>query len=112
MPSPILDFHKLAELFIDFLYVNRMPFLHTKSKNINFLTIQYFGSRKVANIIKGLKEVLQLYTSRGFEVSTIHGDNEFNVHELIEALRPVFLQIYARGEHVGVAERSIRTIKE
>lgn len=47
MPSPILDFHKVVDIFVDFLYVNKMPFLHSKSKNINVLTIQHFGSRKV-----------------------------------------------------------------
>ena len=112
MPSPILDFHKVVELFVDFLYVNKMPFLHTKSSNINFLTIQHFGSRRANEIIQGLQTVIDLYSKRGFEVSTIHGDNEFNIGNLIAAVRPILMQIYARGEHVGRAERSIRTIKE
>lgn len=52
-----------------------------------------------------------MYTKRGFDISTIHGDNEFNVRNLIEALSPIIMQIYAKGEHVGVAEPSIRTLK-
>ena len=112
LPSPILDFHKVTELFIDFLYVNKMPFIHTKSKDINFLTIQHHGSRKITGVIKGLQQIIQMYTRRGFEVTTIHGDNEFNVRALIEAIRPALMQIYARNEHVGVIERSIRTLKE
>ena len=112
LPSPILNFHQNIELFIDFLYVNKIPFLHTKSKNINFLTIQHHGSRKIKGVTTGLTETLQIYRKRGFNITTIHADNEFNKHAIIEAVRPTTMQIYARNEHVGVAERSIRTLKE
>jgi len=42
----------------------------------------------------------------------LHADNEFNVNGLDEVLSPTQIHIYAAKEHVGVIERSIRTVKE
>ena len=41
-----------------------------------------------------------------------HGDNEFNVQEIVNAITPAKLIPYARNEHVGEIEISIREIKE
>ena len=57
IPVPsIIKQHYNIDLYIDFFFVNRIPFLHTKSKNINFLSVQPCTSRK-ASIIAGLKTV-------------------------------------------------------
>ena len=112
LPPHIKQHHSNIELYVDFFYVNQLPFLHTKSRHVNFLTVQQLKSRSKNEIIAGIKEVIKMYTTRGFSISTIHGDNEFNIDEIIEELRPIRMQFCARNEHVGVAERSIRTIKE
>ena len=39
LPPPIAKFHRDTDLFVAFPFVNKVPFLHTKSKNINFLTV-------------------------------------------------------------------------
>ena len=112
LPPHIKQHHSNIELYVDFLFVNKLPFLHTKSRHINFLTIQQLKSRSKNEIIAGIKEVVKMYTARGFRINTIHGDNEFNVDDIIEEMRPIRMQFCARNEHIGVAERSIRTIKE
>ena len=112
LPPAISEFHRDVDLFMDFFFVNKVPFLHTKSKNINFLSIQSFQKRTVKNITEGLSTVINAYQSRGLQITSIHGDNEFNITTLKESIRPIMLHIYGRNEHVGVAERSIRTIKE
>ena len=61
-------------------------------------------------MLDGLNKVINLYKSRGLQVETIHGDNEFEC--LREELRPITLNIAAADEHVSMIERSIRTIKE
>ena len=63
-------------------------------------------------IITGLRSVKNIYETRGFEITDIHADNEFNVDSIKEALMPTKMTIYAKNEHVPIVERSIRTIKE
>jgi hypothetical protein len=112
LTPPISKFHHFIDLYMDFLFVNKIPFLHTKSKNLNFLSIQSFKKRTISDIADRLREVINVYQSRGLEIKSMHGDNEFNIEYLRDFLRPIMLHIYGRNEHISIAERSIRTIKE
>ena len=49
---------------------------------------------------------------RGFRVTDIDGDNEFNNQSLINALEPVNFHVYARGDHIGFIENGVKTVKE
>ena len=112
VPLDIFKHHRFIDLHADFLFVNGIPFMHTKSANINFLSIQHCTSRNAITIKNSLKFIKDKYESRGFVVAHLHADNEFNVDGLDEILCPTQIHIYAANEHVGVIERSIRTIKE
>ena len=68
--------------------------------------------RKVSTIAKRLKLVLKKYNSRGFTVTDVFGDNEFNREKYRSLFLPANLHICTAGEHVPVIERSIRTVKE
>jgi hypothetical protein len=92
--------------------VNKLPYLHTKSEKINFLTVQSGKNRTKRSIIDGLNVVLDTYHARGFMVTDIHGDNEFDINDLRHALSPTTIHIHGVEEHSGIVERSIRTIKE
>jgi hypothetical protein len=61
-------------------------------------------------MIKHIDSALHLYRSRGFSVSDLHTDNEFEC--IREHILPVHLNTVASDGHVGKVERSIRTIKE
>jgi hypothetical protein len=52
-----------------------------------------------------------MYEARGFNVTGIHANNEFNVPIFINSQQPALMHIYGRDEHVGVVERSNRTEK-
>jgi hypothetical protein len=112
LPIPIAERHKQIQLFIDFFFVNGYVFLHTKSSKINFLTSQICTTRSQGQILKILDTVKQTYEARGFEISAVHGDNEFDIKSIRTFLLPALLHIYGKDEHVGTIERSIRTIKE
>ena len=111
--------HELGELlsrkiklYVDIFFVNGIPFLHTKSKDIDFITIQKLTSRKGVKIRKQLKFVISKYLTRGFTITDVFCDNEFS-RELYESIfLPITLHIYARGEHVPIFEHSIGIIKE
>jgi hypothetical protein len=69
-------------------------------------------SRSANAVINAIDSVLTTYKSRGFNITIIHGDNEFNIKALKEFLSPTIVTIYGRNEHVRVIERCIRVIKE
>ena len=112
LPLQIQEHYRDVTLYIDFFYVNGLPFLHTKSKDIHFLTVQCGHTRNTTNIIKGLQKVFQTYHRRGFNMVAVHGDNEFNIPRLLDTFLPIVFHIYAAGEHCGPIERSTRTVKE
>ena len=112
LPIPIGERHKEVHLYIDFFYINGYPFLVSKSKSINFITAEICSSRGKQQIIRAIEKIRHTYEARGFEVVGVHGDNEFDMESLKDFLLPAILHIYGKNEHVGVAERAVRTIKE
>jgi hypothetical protein len=112
LPIPIADRHKKINLYLDFFFVNGYAFLHSKSSKINFLTSQICSSRSQGQIIKVLESIKQTYEARGFDIVGVHGDNEFDIKSVKNYLLPAMLHIYGKDEHVGIIERSVRTIKE
>jgi hypothetical protein len=112
LPLPIATHHKNLQLYVDFFFVNGYPFLTTKSGKINFITATPVTSRSITNIKNALDNVIDMYEARGFNITTLHGDNEFNVHALRQHLLPILTQIYGKNEHVHIIERSNRVVKE
>ena len=62
---------------------------------------------KISPVIQIVKNK---YEKRGFVIHTWHVDNEFDNDEVNKTIMPAKLIPYARNEHVGIAERSIRAI--
>ena len=112
LPLQIAQNHKHVQIHIDFFYVNKMHFLHTKSEKINFLSVELCNRRNADQIIDAINRVRQIYQHRGFRVTDIHADNEFDIKRLKEKVSPTNMVIYAANEHVPVVERSICSIKE
>ena len=107
VPPDILKIHKEVTLGVDIMFVNKIPFLITISRNIHFGTVEELPNRKLQTVKEKLKNVINIYAHRGFNVSTILADGEF------EPMRPWFplLNTCAENEHVPEIERFIRTIK-
>jgi len=110
LPISISTWHKEITLCADIFFLNGIPFLHTISKDLQLRTVEELQSRAYKHLLTCTQSVLELYLARGFEVSYIHGDNEFEC--LRESVRPTNMEIVAKNEHVPQVERSIRTIKE
>ena len=90
------------------MFVNKVPFFVTKSRGLQFTTVEALPNRRVSTINSVLDTVLALYKSRGFIVDSLFADYEF------EILRPWHpnLNTTAADEHVPDIERHIRTIKD
>ena len=79
---------------------------------MNFLTAEYCTLRSKQQLVNKLKAILNQYVTRGFEITAIHGDNEFNVKDIKDFLLPIITHIYGKGEHMCMIERPIKVIKE
>ena len=112
IPDEVKAKHLKTKLYIDLCYINSIPFLVTRSENINFITVNMLSDRKSTTLIKHVKNIQKLYTNRSFIITDIFADGEFDYdHYKIEFL-PSTLHICATEEHVPKIERAIRTIKE
>ena len=77
VPFEIMKAHKQVTLAIDIMFVNKIPFLVTTSRNIHFGTIEVLPDRKINIVITKLRSVINLNRHRGFNVSSILANGEF-----------------------------------
>ncbi|KAG7373060.1 hypothetical protein IV203_033784 [Nitzschia inconspicua] len=108
VPPEILARHRDVILATDIMFVNKIPFLITVSRNIRFVTITDVPNRQLPTIEKELLKIVHLYQLRGFRIASMLCDPEF------EELRPTFpfLNPCSADEHVPEVERMVRTIKD
>jgi hypothetical protein len=111
LPLPVSTQHKSVSLSVDFFYVNGHVFFTSKSAKLNFVTAKYHKTRGMKSIIETLNEIKQIYHSRGFIIENMHGDNEFNKNDIKKSQLPALFHVYGKDEHVGLIERSNRTVK-
>ena len=94
------------------MYVNRIPFVNTFSRNIKFTTVEAIQNRKKAQLLQSIKNVLPIYTQRSLQVDNALLDGEFvplRTDLLTLGINPNFS---TRNEHVPKIERQHRVIKE
>ena len=112
VPRELRMIHKKIKLYIDLCYINKLCYLVTISEAIIYITCNIMVNKTKKNIDKEMSKVIKMYSSRGFYISDIFGDNEFDIDDIKTSILPSKLHICASGEHVPKIERSIRTIKE
>jgi hypothetical protein len=110
LPPPVLEHHRNVTLCIDFFYVQRILFLHTISRDIGFRTATMVADRNHDTILKTLHPIIKTYSTRGFTVTHLLGDHEFDC--IRDDILPIITDVVPADSHVGEVERSIRTIKE
>ena len=104
VPTLIAMRYKRVQMFMDIFFVNKLVFLHTKSENINYRSVQALKSHNMTEILQGINIVKNKYEARGFELKCWHTNNEFNRNDVIDTVSPAKLETYAQGEHVGVVK--------
>ena len=77
VPPDVLDSNKDITLSADILFVNRIPFYATIRRHTKFTTVEAIPSQKLPQIIKSTQSVIDLYSQRGFKVTTTLMDGEF-----------------------------------
>ena len=114
VPLMIHERYRRVTLGMDIMFINKIAFLVTISKDIRFGTIEHLRRRGEDDILSAIKRVITLYGSRGFIVRQIDADGEFeNLRgALLEECNGCHLNITSNDEHEKATERCIRTIKE
>jgi hypothetical protein len=105
------QYHQVI-LCVDVMKVNKMPFLVTMSHAIQFGTMAWLKNAKTNTIMKNIKDVRNVYLKRGFLLEIIEDDGQFEPLRGKLAELGITLNKCSHEEHVPVAERRIRTLKE
>jgi hypothetical protein len=112
VPAEILNRYRKVTLCGDIMFVNKIPFFVSISRNLKFGTAEMIANRQQKTVFNAIEHVCKLYRSRGFKVEFILMDNEFECMRGDIGSLGVTLNTTAQDEHVGEIERYIRTIKE
>jgi len=99
-------------LAIDIMFINKIPFIMTKSRNIHFGTTELVKGMKNNTLVTKTKQVIQAYQTHGFKIKAILADGQFkHIQQIIEQ-KGIILNTCAANEHVPEIERYIRTVKD
>ena len=109
-PESILDEYKQVILAVDIMFINKIPFLVTKSRDLQFGTVEQLENRQAPTFIAAIRDVVALYKARHFKVSTILADMEFAC--INNEFPNIHVDICGVDDHIPEVERYIRTLKD
>jgi hypothetical protein len=112
IPALIMAHYRKIILCVDVMKVNKMPFLVSISRAIKFGTVAWLKNAKADTIMTHIKDIHKIYVKRGFILEIIEVDGQFEPLRGELADMGITLNKCSREEHVPVAERRIRTLKE
>ena len=112
IPMTIMDHYQKVILCVDVMKVNKMPFLVTISRALKFGTVAWLKNAKADTILRHITDVHKIYVKRGFILEIVEVDGQFEPLRGKLAEMGVTLNKCSREEHIPVAERRIRTLKE
>jgi hypothetical protein len=67
----------------DLMFVNKIAFFMSISRNIKFGTGEKIENRKSKSLMIGIKSIKSLYMKRGFQLHTLIMDNGLNTFRVI-----------------------------
>ena len=112
IPQEIMDKHGQVILAIDVMFINKIPFIMTTSRNIHFGTAELVKDMKNNKLITSIEQVIQVNQTCCFKIQAILADGQFqHIQQIIEQ-KGIRLNICAANEHILEIERYIITIKE
>ena len=112
IPLGIMQKYRDVTLSIDVMKINGIPFFNTISRHIRFGSAGKLDNLKDSTIISHLRVIMGVYTVRGFRVTIILADNQFESMRGEIAALGAIINVVSRDEHVPEIERYNRTIKE
>jgi hypothetical protein len=101
-----------VKVAVDIMYVNKIPFFVSISRDIHFCTSEMLHDLKNQTILKAVGHVVNIYKTRDFRVTHILADGQLDSLSNEIAAMGIIANITAQDEHVPEIERHIRTLKE
>jgi len=111
-PLPVEIYEKRVELHIDIFKFGSIHFIIIESSRVKYIDVESVTSQAMTSLVPIVQKVIKKHRLRGLEVTSVHIDNQFNNDEFEQGIQPANIISYSADEHVSVAERRIRTVKE
>ena len=112
IPSTIMSHYREITLAGDIMFVNKVAFFVTVSRNLKFGTTEMLPNQQSKTLLGAIKQVKAIYSRRGFIITTLLMDGQFDVLRADLAEIQITLNTVSNDEHVPEVERHIRTLKE
>ena len=108
VPKAVLQANKNVTFSADIIFVNKIPFFTTVSRDIKFTTVEGIENRTIRQLVESTHKVCALYSARGFKLTNANLDSEFipmrrHLQEMV-----IIGNFATRSEHVPEIERQIR----
>ena len=112
LPPAVLERYKDITLAVDVFFVNGVGMLLAVSLHLLHTSVVGLKNRDKGTIAAGLDQIAKQYRKARFQVKFIlmDGEGRDGVEDLLSCDATV--NVTMRDEHVGVAERRIRVVKE
>ena len=112
LPITIQQHYQEVTLGCDIMFVNKIPFLMSRSRHIGFGTAQHIKNQQGTTIFNGIRAIHQVYLQRGFQIRNAFMDGQFEPLRGNLAELGIVLNTASNDEHVPQIGRQIRTVKE
>jgi hypothetical protein len=112
LPPVLMSRYRDVTLGGNIMFVNKIPFLMTISQNIRFGTSESLANQTSKTIMTSIKRIKQIYSQRGFRITQLMMDGQFENLRGDLADMQIGLNTVSNDEHVPDIEGHIRTMKE
>jgi hypothetical protein len=100
IPAHIMAHYRDLTLGGDIMFVNGIPFVMTVSRHIKFGTAEMLKSQHNKTILAAIKQVKSVYMKRGFKISHMLMDGQFESLRADVADLQITLNTVSNDEHV------------
>ena len=98
------------DVSVDVMFINKLTFLVSVSKQLKFNTIEYIPNRSERELARSISKIIDIYKQRGFSIHTMYMDPDFNF--LDRSIVGTYLNKTSTRDHVPDIERQIQVVKD
>ena len=98
--------------FLYIIFLNKVVFVVTRSKNLKFITSKFIPSRSQEVFLAVMKWIKYIYSHRGFIITYYNYYNDFDtLQDVLNSLK-IKINTIGKDKHILEIYKCIRTIKE
>jgi hypothetical protein len=112
IPTTIMSHYRELVLGRDIMFVNKIPFFMTISRHVKFGTDEMQKNQQNKTILAAIKQVKIIYLKRGFQVTHMLMDGQFESLRANLANLQINLNMVSNDEHIPKIKQRICTVKE